>query len=199
MLQKSDYNEQYYHGGGAIGGYDNYSETTYFSENHQALSLAFQTKLADNGISLSGKKILVTGCAFGFLVKYLVQLGADAYGVDISPYAISQAPAEIAARVMVGDVSVTATFSAAKTMAGLRNNQRFEAIIDEDMLCCLTDAEAVNFRSQALSASNIFLHLVDQADNLSQWYNYKTIAAWKAFLGNSPKEKWYSRFGMTEH
>jgi hypothetical protein len=83
-------------------------------------------------------------------------------------------------------------------MAGLRNNQRFEAIIDEDMICCLTDAEAVTFRSAGISNSNIFLHLVDEGDNLSEWYNFKSIAQWKALLGTSPKEKWYTRFGLTE-
>lgn len=196
MLQKTDYNETYFNG--AEGGYSNYSENTYVSENHEQLSLKINEKLTANGISLVGKRILVVGCAYGFLVKYLISRGADAYGIDISSYALSQAPIEISNRLMLGDVSIPQTFADAKNLAGLRQNQRFDVIVDEDMYCCLTDSEAISFRSAAISASNLFIHIITLGSNLSQWYNYKTIEEWKSLTGQSPKEKFYSRFNWIE-
>jgi 2-polyprenyl-3-methyl-5-hydroxy-6-metoxy-1,4-benzoquinol methylase len=43
----------------------------------------------------SDHKVLDFGCAKGYLVKGLRLLHREAYGVDISDYAISQAPAEV--------------------------------------------------------------------------------------------------------
>ena len=50
-----------------------------------------------------GAKVLDVGCAKGFLVKDLVDLGIDAYGLDISDYALKNAPIEIQGRVHLGD------------------------------------------------------------------------------------------------
>lgn len=47
-------------------------------------------------------KVLDIGCAKGFLVKDLVDLGIDAYGLDISKYAIENAPEEIKNRLTIG-------------------------------------------------------------------------------------------------
>lgn len=40
-------------------------------------------------------KVLDIGCAMGFLVKALKDLGVEAWGVDVSRYAIDNAPADI--------------------------------------------------------------------------------------------------------
>jgi SAM-dependent methyltransferase len=48
--------------------------------------------------------VLDAGCAFGFLVEALRHRGVEAYGVDISEYAISQAAPEIAPYCWVGSV-----------------------------------------------------------------------------------------------
>lgn len=40
-------------------------------------------------------KVLDAGCAWGFLVRALRERGVEAYGVDISPYAIAQVPEEV--------------------------------------------------------------------------------------------------------
>ena len=50
----------------------------------------------------TGDKVLDIGCAKGFLVKDLVSIGIDAYGVDISQYAIECCESEISDRVKVG-------------------------------------------------------------------------------------------------
>ncbi len=46
---------------------------------------------------------LEVGCAFGWVVEHLVDLGVDAYGYDISKYAIRNSPEEIKHRLKCSD------------------------------------------------------------------------------------------------
>jgi len=50
----------------------------------------------------SPSSVLDVGCAKGFLVKALVELGVDAYGVDPSEYAFNEVPADIKGRTVIG-------------------------------------------------------------------------------------------------
>ena len=52
---------------------------------------------------IKGSKILDVGCAKGFLVKDLVDLGFEAYGIDISEYAIDNSPKDIRNRLKTGN------------------------------------------------------------------------------------------------
>lgn len=49
-----------------------------------------------------GSKVLDVGCAKGFLVKELLEQGIDAYGLDISEYAIRNCEEEAIGRLQVG-------------------------------------------------------------------------------------------------
>ena len=51
-----------------------------------------------------GARVLDVGCAKGYLVRELVDQGIDAYGVDISPYAVRNCHADIVGRIHVGNV-----------------------------------------------------------------------------------------------
>jgi SAM-dependent methyltransferase len=55
----------------------------------------------------SGDRVLDIGCAKGFLVKALLQVcpGIEAFGVDISEYAVSQAPPETRDRILVANAT----------------------------------------------------------------------------------------------
>lgn len=53
-----------------------------------------------------GDKILDIGCAYGFVVKELVQREYDAYGIDLSSECIENSPKEIRDRLSVGDALV---------------------------------------------------------------------------------------------
>ncbi len=82
---KNKYNKDYYENGVAkgISGYDNYRwipELTY----PMAYSICKNLKIKKND------KVLEFGCAHGFLVKALNDFKIDAYGVDVSSYAISK-------------------------------------------------------------------------------------------------------------
>ena len=48
-------------------------------------------------------RILDVGCAKGFLVKDLLDLGMDAYGIDISKYAIKNSHLDVKDRVFLGN------------------------------------------------------------------------------------------------
>lgn len=50
-----------------------------------------------------GSKVLDVGCGKGFLVKDLVNIGIDAYGVDISSYALKNSEKEIESRLYKGN------------------------------------------------------------------------------------------------
>ena len=82
---KNKYNKDYYENGVAkgISGYDNYRwipELTY----PMAYSICKNLKIKKKD------KVLEFGCAHGFLVKALNDFKIDAYGVDVSSYAISK-------------------------------------------------------------------------------------------------------------
>lgn len=49
-----------------------------------------------------GDRVLDVGCAKGFLVKDLLALGVDAYGVDVSRYALMNCEPEVVGRLQLG-------------------------------------------------------------------------------------------------
>lgn len=49
-----------------------------------------------------GDRVLDVGCAKGFLVKDLVAEGIDAYGIDISKYALMHCEPEVVGRLQIG-------------------------------------------------------------------------------------------------
>ena len=51
------------------------------------------------------KKALDVGCAKGFIVSSLVALGVDAYGIDLSEYAVTHSPEEIRERLKCGSAT----------------------------------------------------------------------------------------------
>lgn len=52
-----------------------------------------------------GSTVLEVGCAYGYLVQMLRRMGYDAYGMDISEFALSQADPEVRPYLIRADVS----------------------------------------------------------------------------------------------
>jgi ubiquinone/menaquinone biosynthesis C-methylase UbiE len=50
-----------------------------------------------------GDRVLDVGCAKGFLVKDLIALDIDAYGVDVSRYALMNCEPEVVGRLQIGN------------------------------------------------------------------------------------------------
>ena len=76
----------------------------------------------------SGAKILDVGCAKGFLVKDLLALGIDAYGLDISRYALLSCEPEVVGRLHQGSADVLPfpdkSFSAVLSINTIHNLSR---------------------------------------------------------------------------
>ena len=116
-----------------------------------------------------GDRILDVGCAKGFLVKELVALGMDAYGLDISSYALMNCEPEVVGRLHHGtaqqlpfpDGSFSAVL-AINTLHNLKRDQCKVAISEIERLApgkgfvqvdsFLTHEQKVVFESWVLTA-----------------------------------------------
>jgi hypothetical protein len=68
--------------------------------------LQFFGQVADHVVrDLSPQTTLDAGCAMGLLVEQFVNRGVDAYGIDISNFAISHAPESVRERLSVGSLT----------------------------------------------------------------------------------------------
>ena len=88
-----------------------------------------------------GDKVLDIGCAKGFLVKDLLSIGIDAYGVDISEYALKKCEQKVVGRLHYGtadklpfpDKSFSATISI-NTIHNLPRNKCITALREMERL-----------------------------------------------------------------
>ena len=80
-----------------------------------------------------GSRVLDVGCAKGFLVKDLCALGVDAYGLDVSEYAITNCEPEIASRLRRGNAKhipfLDSSFDAVLSINTIHNLQRDDCCI----------------------------------------------------------------------
>lgn len=79
-----------------------------------------------------GDRFLDVGCAKGFLVKDLLSLGIDAYGIDVSEYAIQNCEPEVVGRLHLGTAEKlpfpSNSFQAVVSVNTLHNLARPECI-----------------------------------------------------------------------
>lgn len=77
-----------------LDGGDGYQDSTMWEDIAHTIKEVFAT---DEGTDRSGELHTVdVGCAKGYLVRHLRRRGFDAWGLDISEYAITNAPADTA-------------------------------------------------------------------------------------------------------
>lgn len=92
--------------------------------------------------NLRGKHVLEVGCAKGFVVEDLRSLGVDAWGVDVSEYAISHAPSSVQSFLRVADV---------RDLPEIFNKDEFDFTFSRGLLECFDDlapvVESLNFIS----------------------------------------------------
>jgi O-antigen biosynthesis protein len=88
--------------------------------------LTFYNKVAKKIVQKYRPKTAVDiGCAFGMVVEALVDRGVDAYGFDISPYAISQGREDIQPRLKVHSIL---------DMIPLKNGQKYDIALCIEVL-----------------------------------------------------------------
>jgi len=133
----------------------------------------------------NGQALLVAGCGYGYLVDEARTAGYNAWGVDASAWALGQSP--VAAFVRQADVLVASQLDAAANAAGLHGNPpRWDLLLTEDLLTCMSDAEISTALGllRARCRANL-AHLVTVADpamTQDARLNWKTAAQWKAIL-----------------
>ena len=117
-----------------------------------------------NHLAISGKKVLEIGCAKGFLVKDLRDVRVDAYGIDISQYAIDNCEDGMSPYLSVADGRDLSSYS--------RNE--FDVVISLRFLECLTDAELTQFASDCSRITKKQVY-VNSSDRVNQnFYIYRT-------------------------
>ena len=160
------YDESYFEGD-APGGYTRYGKTA-------------KSRVPDieKATDLRGL-FLIVGCAYGFTVKELVELEVNAYGLDLSTFAINAAPRDIRDRLVLGSAADRASYWRACQAA---TTPMFTYIVSENMLCCLSDEEAIKFQELAQYFGVHVIHLIEERPALAKWYNYKTVAEWEELL-----------------
>lgn len=122
--------------------------------------------------SLEGKKVLEIGCAKGFVVQSLRELGVDAYGLDISSYAIGEAESWVKPYLNVGD---------ARTYLVNYKSKEFDLVLSIAFIECLTDKEAETLSQKCTRIGELVLHVTEN-DEPTEYYNGHSVEKWKAIL-----------------
>lgn len=158
----------------------------------------FRAETVRGRFSNLSSKLLVAGCGAGYLVDELTQRGyTDVWGVDAAAWLITQGQLEmpqIATRLLVADCLSRPSLAAVRSAAGLSGNQRFAAVITDDLLPCMTsEAELQTLLTELRRVSSAMAHVVTclhpwiQGDLESRIPNtgiwWQTAADWKASIG----------------
>lgn len=194
------FEERYFQGhrfsdGGNPAGYTRYDSST-LPYDHYAQKMLQDAK--DRGNSIKNKPVLIVGCANGYTVDWLIQNGVDAYGMDISSWAISQAPDSISDRLYQGDATVEKDVKSVTQSIKPKGN-KFELIVTEAVLSCLTDSEAQSLCNAVEGYTKYTLHRVwanrktetkGGGGNWDTYYNNKTLSGWKTLCDPNSDYIW---------
>jgi hypothetical protein len=114
-----------------------------------------------------GKTLLILGAAYGFEVKGFRDLGIDAWGVEVSPYAISKAEPAIQPYLINQN---------ALTYLPTQARNGWDYIFSRTFLECFSDADLATLITQMNRVSRSEqVHIVYPASNPA-YYNSKTLA-----------------------
>jgi hypothetical protein len=91
--------------------------------------------------SLKPRKVMDLGCAMGFLVESFWELGVEAWGIDISPYAISKVRPDLRSYCSVGSVAepIIGTFDLITCIEVLEHVPEADAQAAIKEMCKATD------------------------------------------------------------
>ena len=176
VLQPEEYNESYFDGRKATlrhnAGYGKYARW-HRHDGVNSLGEIWLDKAKElfDKYQLKDKKVLDIGCAKGFLVKDLRDMGVDAYGLDVSPYAIGEAEEESKPYLTVGDARITlASYS----------DGEFDVVFSFRFLECVPEADLPNLISEMNRISKFQFHEVDERPN-SKFYHTKSVEDYKGY------------------
>ena len=115
-----------------------------------------------------GKTVLVIGCAYGFEVESFRALGVNAFGIDVSPFAIHKAKPEIQQYLEIADIRKKIyTFS----------NNSFDFIFSRWFLECMSDEDLKILVPEMNRVCCSQCHIISSIFR-KDYYNGKTLQEW---------------------
>lgn len=175
VLQPSEYDISYFDG--RIGslkhnaGYAKYKRWyRYEGKNSLGEKWLDKATFLFKKLQLKDKKVLVIGCAKGFLVKDFRDMGVDAWGLDVSQYAIDNAENSAKPYLIVGDV---------RTYLVNYTNDEYDVVISLRFLECISEVDLPGLISEMNRISKFQYHEVDEEPN-SKYYLTKTANEYKS-------------------
>lgn len=121
--------------------------------------------------NLSNLKILEIGCAKGFVVQDLRELGADAWGLDVSSYAVGECDPVVAPYLMVGDARTYLTNFSNKQFDVTFSLRFLECVEESEVQALITNMDRITKRFQ--------VHVIDEQPN-PLYYVAQPLAWWEA-------------------
>lgn len=112
-----------------MGFYDSLFDKEYFEEAQGSnyfgyVDLPVFKRRAEEILKLNPKRVLEIGCAKGFTVRHMCDLGIDAYGVDISAWALKNCDESVKNRLQWADVTADLPFG----------DKTFDLVVSWDVL-----------------------------------------------------------------
>lgn len=178
VLQPSEYDASYFDGATQAmrhnAGYSNYQRWyRTIGENSLGERWKDYAKHWLDHLSLTNKTVLDVGCAKGFLVKDLRDMGIEAYGLDVSQYAIDNCEPEAAPYLTVGD---------ARTVLSQYKRNEFDVLISLRFIECIPEVDIPDLVSEMNRISKLQVHVVDDFTGrkavAAQYYIQKTQQQW---------------------
>ncbi|MCP6727578.1 MAG: class I SAM-dependent methyltransferase [Patescibacteria group bacterium] len=173
VLQTNEYDISYFDGAKATlrhnAGYSNY-ERWIRDGGENSLGEFWKDKAKElfDTYSLNGKKVLELGCAKGFIVEDLREMGVDCYGLDVSSYAIGEATDIVKPFLTIAD---------AKTGLSKYKDNEFDIVFSLRFLECFEDVELTELITEINRISKFQFHLVDESGN-ETYYIIKSLDEW---------------------
>jgi SAM-dependent methyltransferase len=118
--------------------------------------------------ALQGKKVLELGCAYGFMIEDLRNMGVDAWGLDVSQYAYDQASDAIKPYITVAD---------ARTYLNNYANNQWDAIISRWFIYCFEDSELPALITEMNRVARFQAHIIP-VGGPTAYYNIKQPQVW---------------------
>jgi len=174
LLQPEEYDASYFDGSDQAlkhnAGYSSYKRW-YRKDGENSTGEFWKDYAVELNINgrFIGKKLLDIGCAKGFLVEDLRELGVDAYGMDVSSYAIGESAVQ--PYLTVGD---------ARTDLAQYKRNEFDFIISTRVLECFSEAELPDIISEMNRISRKQVHVIDDENLNENFYLKKSLTWWKS-------------------
>jgi SAM-dependent methyltransferase len=118
--------------------------------------------------NLEGRKVLDVGCAYGFIVEDLRSMNVNAWGIDVSEYAISQASKDVRPYLVLGDALLSLHDAV---------DNAFDLVFSRWFMNCLPDMIIPAMIAEFNRISHRQVHIIFE-DIHPEFYTCKPIEDW---------------------